>query len=340
MKKNSNLEIQKTATTTSSTARNFFCTLNNPASFFSSTEPEDIVNEAGNKWYNANVNNHSCLVNYEIGENGTPHLHLLLHSKEKIRASAVKKIFPTAHIQIARDKSNCMNYMQKQDSNFKNAGQVIVSLKGFGNTSPFFGKSASKHFLEHLFQQGFGPNEIITTHPQFAKSSNVIHNLYVNYQKETLKNNPPLTVYVEWHYGESFTGKTDSVDKIICDSDAQSVFRVNTLSLQAFDNYENEKLLFIDNYDNQLEPDRFLNIISDGYSEISVRYHNIYKQWSSVYITSIMSPEDAYLKLKKKYPHSSISFKQILNRLDKIIFHSVENGNYIQQEMDKEEYLK
>ena len=43
---------------------------------------------------------YACL-SREIGENGTPHIHLFIYAKSRIRFSTNKKRFPTAHIDKA-----------------------------------------------------------------------------------------------------------------------------------------------------------------------------------------------------------------------------------------------
>ena len=36
----------------------------------------------------------TCAVNYEIGDSGTPHMHMVLEDPAKVRFTAVQKLFP------------------------------------------------------------------------------------------------------------------------------------------------------------------------------------------------------------------------------------------------------
>lgn len=51
----------------------------------------------------------------EKGESGTPHYQLCVTTPQ-VRFSAMKKAFPRANIQVARDKMALMKYVQKEDT--------------------------------------------------------------------------------------------------------------------------------------------------------------------------------------------------------------------------------
>lgn len=51
----------------------------------------------------------------EIGEQGTPHYQLAIETPQ-VRFSAVKKVFPRAHIEVAKDWTALMKYVQKEDT--------------------------------------------------------------------------------------------------------------------------------------------------------------------------------------------------------------------------------
>lgn len=51
----------------------------------------------------------------EVGKEGTPHLQLMLKTPQ-VRFSAVKKHFPRAHIEIARNVKALEEYVQKEDT--------------------------------------------------------------------------------------------------------------------------------------------------------------------------------------------------------------------------------
>ena len=51
----------------------------------------------------------------EVGENGTEHYQLMVTTPQ-VRFAAVKKAFPRAHIQIARDRKALTKYVNKEDT--------------------------------------------------------------------------------------------------------------------------------------------------------------------------------------------------------------------------------
>jgi len=52
----------------------------------------------------------------EIGKEGTPHLQLMLKCSGTERFSAVKRVFPRAHIEKARDAKALANYVHKEET--------------------------------------------------------------------------------------------------------------------------------------------------------------------------------------------------------------------------------
>ena len=63
--------------------------------------PEEIVDFLMERWIARNENV-VCAVNYEIGENGTHHCHMILEDKKAFRFSALQKLYPTIHAEITR----------------------------------------------------------------------------------------------------------------------------------------------------------------------------------------------------------------------------------------------
>lgn len=51
----------------------------------------------------------------EVGANGTPHYQLMVTTPQ-VRFSALKKVFPRAHIEVARDRRALEKYVSKEDT--------------------------------------------------------------------------------------------------------------------------------------------------------------------------------------------------------------------------------
>lgn len=71
----------------------------------------------------ARQNNWSVEGQIEEGEQGTQHYQLLVRTPQ-VRFSAVKKMFPTAHIEVCRNVSALKNYVHKEETRIEEVRQV------------------------------------------------------------------------------------------------------------------------------------------------------------------------------------------------------------------------
>lgn len=72
------------------------------------------------------------IIGEEVGESGTPHLQMFFHTKKPERFSAIKKHFPSAHIE--RGKGGCYQNFQycSKDGKFHEYGQRPAMPKSIG----------------------------------------------------------------------------------------------------------------------------------------------------------------------------------------------------------------
>jgi len=70
----------------------------------------------------------------EVGAEGTRHYQLIVHTPQ-VRFSAVKKMFPRAHIEIARNPSALASYVKKDDTR---VGELQNSNEKYPSQSRFF----------------------------------------------------------------------------------------------------------------------------------------------------------------------------------------------------------
>lgn len=59
------------------------------------------------------------VVDEEVGEEGTPHLHIFLSLVSKKRLSQMKELVPRAHWEKVKARKNCIDYCSK--------GKVVFS---------------------------------------------------------------------------------------------------------------------------------------------------------------------------------------------------------------------
>ena len=83
-----------------SRSRSYFLTINNPES---NELPQDSLEKYA-VWQR------------EKGENGTEHLQAVVHFSNAVSFSKVKKLYPTAHIEVCKDLNSSIEYCQKDDT--------------------------------------------------------------------------------------------------------------------------------------------------------------------------------------------------------------------------------
>ena len=78
---------------TTESSRSWFCVWNNPQKYFpEGTEPHDMVLHTVDIWIKDKPQR-TCAINYEIGDTGTPHMHMVLEDPAKARFSALQKMY-------------------------------------------------------------------------------------------------------------------------------------------------------------------------------------------------------------------------------------------------------
>jgi len=68
----------------------------------------------------------------EVGENGTPHYQLAVNCKAQQRFSALKKVFPRGHIEMARNPKALKQYVHKEETRvaeLPNSDKYVTSNK-------------------------------------------------------------------------------------------------------------------------------------------------------------------------------------------------------------------
>lgn len=82
----------------------------------------------------------------EQGEEGTHHYQLLVKTPQ-VRFSAIKKVFPTAHIEVARNVAALRNYVHKEDTRVEEIKQVENKFVSW--------KDVRDRFFEWIVDMGY-----------------------------------------------------------------------------------------------------------------------------------------------------------------------------------------
>ena len=131
------------------------------------------------------------IVGDEIGENQTPHLQVYFRKKSQTTFSAIKKIFPTAHIEVAKgnDTQN-REYCSKQSILYE-AGEISQQ-----------GKRTDIEMVRDAVLGGESMRDIVT-HAKSVQSVRMAEITLKYYEKKRT-----WKPQVYWYYGATGTGKT------------------------------------------------------------------------------------------------------------------------------------
>lgn len=160
-------------------ARNWFLTINNYTD-------EDISYSRGYKC-------EYILIGKEVGEQGTPHLHLYFELKSQKTFSKIKKEFPRANIQVAKGNAEQnKNYLSKQNLIYE-----------FGEAK-LQGKRTDLQNAREILEDTGKISDVILEATSYQSIR--MCECYLKYHERKRSWKP----VVKWYYGKTGTGKSKS----------------------------------------------------------------------------------------------------------------------------------
>lgn len=321
----------------SESSRSWFCVLNNPSKIFGDeVEPVTMVDLAIERWCKDKPQR-TCAINYEIGDSGTPHMHMVLEDPSKTRFSTVQKLFPSVHIEPTRGtKEQAEDYINKRGKFNEKDHTVIVPVVYRGSIKASQGVRNDLIIIEELIEQGKKPSEIVAISLSIRKQDALVRKAYF---AKRYKETPVLRqVKVYWHVGDSGSGKSYTYIQLIEKYSTDDVYLMTDYDGGGFDNYEGQSVLFMDEFKGSMKFQVLLNYLDSYRIQIHCRYANTYALWTEVHITSIYPPEEAYTFMVNIENRERDRIDQLKRRLTKIIYHYKDSTGYKTYEMNSAEY--
>lgn len=319
-------------------SRSWFCVLNNPQKLdcFKDLDPEQMVDTAIEMWCREKPRR-SCAVNYEIGDSGTPHMHMVLEDPSKARFSALQKLFPSIHINVTKgNKEQAEAYMNKTGKFEEKNHTVIIPAKFKGEIKAMQGARNDLKAIEKMIEEGLTPNEIMDQSIYFRKHESLIRKAF--FAKRSKETPPKRDVKVIWHTGESGSGKSYTYVKLCEKYGEDQVYLLTDYSSGGFDEYCGERVLFIEEFKGGIKYQLLLNYL-DGYKiQIHCRYANARALWTEVHITSIYPPDEVYNFMVEAERRDRDRLGQLMRRIETIIYHYKEDGLFKQLAIPSSEY--
>lgn len=271
--------------------------------------------------------------------NGLYHLHGALFG-ESTTLTAVSRLFFDSHVEpCLGGKSNLMKYILKEDK-YAESGEVVLHQIGRENIKVNRGTRTDLADIEDLINQGLTPREVMETKFSYRRFEREIKGAYID--KRVREAPSRKKMYVEWHVGESGTGKTFCYEKLCVAHDEDEIFLTGYTTHGWLDRYMEmgaPSILFMDELKPSGSWQELLNVL-DVYTKRSIhcRYGDVYPLWNIVHIASIYPPEEIYRQMVKDENKNNDSLKQLLRRITKITYHFIDNGIYLEYSIPASRY--
>lgn len=308
-------------------SRKWLLTINNP-------EEHNLTERGIEKILSTFKFRYACL-SREIGENGTPHIHLFIYANSKVRFSTLKKRFLTAHIDKAygsvADNIAYITKTGKWANTDKAKTSVDDSFKEFGEApSELEEKSPELSQILEDIVSGMSTSEIITEYPQHIFRANAIDIVRQTFLADKYRERM-RSVCVTYIHGASGVGKTRGIYQ---QYPAESICRITAYSKNGvkFDSYSGQDVLVFEEFASQIPIEEMLNYLDVYPLMLPARYTDKVACYTKVIFTS-------NLPLNKQYVNEQIekqkTYNAFLRRINYVIEYD-KKGNAKKKTLHKE----
>jgi len=280
----------------------------------------------------------TCAVNYEIGDEGTPHMHMVLEDPHTIRFKAVKELYKGVHIEPTRgNKKQAEDYINKRGEFEDKKHTVVVEAKYRGEIRGRQGYRSDLDKIDELIQEGYTHGEICDTSIRNRRFNHLIKDAF--FSKKKREQDVLREIKVFYHFGNSDPQNQYDFMDLVNQYGKESIYRVTDVTKGCFDLYDGEKVLFVKGFEQGMSMQQLTSYL-DGYqTQIHCRYSNSIACWDEVHLASIYSPEEVYSYVVKQEYQKREAYIEWLNLLGTIIYHYEENGRYKKFAMSGKDYV-
>lgn len=274
---------------------------------------------------------------------GLYHAHLALYGNTTT-LKKVADILQQSHVEPQLGgKKELTNYLLKEPP-YDEKGETVLYVQNLTVIQDKQGNRSDLDDIEEMINSGMTPATIFAESFRYRKFEKMIKSAYL---QKRIEETPIIKeMHNVWHFGKAGTGKTYTYVKLCEEYGEEEVYLCNDYSNSGssgggFDQYaENPaKIIVMDEFRGNMPYNTLLSIL-DKYSrnQIHCRYANVYALWKSVHICSIYAPDEAYKFMVQDSERSTDSIRQLLRRLNTIVYHYIKDGEYKTFEMPASEY--
>ena len=305
-------------------------------------DPEYLAEYLTALWENSGKNR-TCAVSVCMSADGLYHAHMALYGNTTT-LKAVSDILFQSHVEPQMGgKAQLTEYLLKQGK-YEEKGEAILSVQGIEKIQDSKGSRGDLEVIEEMLAKGMTPQQILDTNFKFYKYEKMILHAYTD---QRIQNAPVRQdVYVEYHVGDSGTGKTYSYNQLCEEHGAQNIYILTDYDNNAsggLDSYMKSgapPILFMDEYKGfGITYGKLLTMLN-GYTRMQThaRYSNSYNLWEKIYITSVYPPEAVYQNMVSHEYQDVDSYAQLIRRISRVVYHYIEDGEYRTYAVDSKDY--
>lgn len=299
-----------------SVSRSWFCVFNNPADHGYEGTPQEVCERLRDEWI-TNEPSRTGAWAYCISEKGLHHVHMVLEDEHPMRFSVIKKSYCKGmHFSPTKGtKKQADDYINKRGS-FEEKGEIIEFICYHGEIK---GRQGARSDLDLYYQRlksGETLKDILSDTPKAYARIDVIKKMF--YDLRSSETPIVRDMQVIWHTGQSGSGKSYERVNLAKRIGEDSIYYLTSFNSGAFDNYNGEKVLWIEDYRGEFKLQELLRILDVYKAEIPARFNNVKALWNEVHITSVLTPCEVY-------PKASLAdndrIEQLLRRITSVAYH-------------------
>jgi len=318
-------------------SKSWFCVFNNPEEHGFDFDPQEICDRVVNLWVDG-FPTRSCAVIYCISVEGLKHLHVVLEDSKAMRFSAVKKVFPSMHIEPTKgNKEQAEDYIKKR-GRWQEKGEQVLCSSSYGEIKGCQGARRDFEVVDELIKQGLTPGQIFDMNFAYRRYESMIKSAFFRFRASSVAVKRHVNVY--WHVGESGSGKTYSYVEDCERLGEENVYLLNDYDNGGFDLYCAQSVLYMDEFRGQMKWSVLMNYL-DGYKvQVHCRYGNGVALWDEVHITTVLPPEMVYKNMVDSN-RGLDTYEQLRRRITAVVYHWFDNatGEYKKYALPMSQYV-
>lgn len=316
-----------------SVSRSWFCVFNNPAEHGYEGSPQEVCEKLRDEWV-TNEPSRSGAWAYCISDKGLHHIHMVLEDEHPMRFSCIKKSYCIGmHFSPTKGtKKQADDYINKRGS-FEEKGESIEFICYYGEIK---GRQGSRSDIDLYYQRlksGETVQDILKDSPKAYSRVDVLKRMFYDIRSADTPIVRPMKVI--WHTGQTGSGKSFERVQLAESVGEDNIFYLTAFNSGAFDNYNGQKILWIEDYRGEFKLQEFLRLLDVYKAEIPARFSNIKALWTEVHITSVLTPREVYPQACQS---DNDRIEQLLRRITSICYHYKTNyGTYEKAYFDSSE---